>query len=239
VEFNYFTRPHHRSSTQRHRRYHRPFSYTRSFWETKLCRSDEMKFALWHITMMPSLFVTMATAEEDWMEKVRRLQGSEFMQVCNQAFMSDMQHNSYLMSDFAHDVTSFCSQFATKKSICPDSGFRGLSLDFQNTFFQSASQQMGISMDRFPIGALTSMGDTGYIFSQKTQPELDAMRNDLCVQMQSAFGGEYCYQISVIFIICVFVRVDSYLCRIRNRINAISETNRRNHSTNNRFHQHS
>ncbi|KAG7374453.1 hypothetical protein IV203_013548 [Nitzschia inconspicua] len=128
-------------------------------------------------------------AEEDWMEKARRLQVGDFMQVCNRVFMQDMPRNSYLMSDFAHDVTDFCAQFATQKSSCPNSGFRGLQLDFQDAFFRSASQQMGIPMNRFPVGALTSIGDTGYIFSQKTKPELDSMRNDLCIQMQTAFGG--------------------------------------------------
>lgn len=149
-----------------------------------------MKVAVWRLALVPCLFSTMATAEEDWIEKVRRLQVGEFMQACNNVFMSDMSQNSYLMSDFANDVTSFCAQFATKKSICPNSGFRGLQLDFQDAFFRSASQHMNVPMSRFPVGALTTIGDTGYIFSQKTQPELDAMKNDLCVQMQTAFGGE-------------------------------------------------
>jgi hypothetical protein len=154
-----------------------------------------MKIAVLHFALIHVL-LTIAAAEEDWMEKVRRLQGGEFMQICNQFFMSDMSHNSYLMSDFAQDVTSFCSQFATRKSICPNSGFRGLEKDFQDAFFRSASQQMGASMERFPLEALTSMGDTGYVFSEKSKPELDAMRNDLCVQMQTAFGGEYCRRLS-------------------------------------------
>jgi hypothetical protein len=153
-----------------------------------------MKIILWKGALMIGLRATMTAAEEDWMEKVRRMQVGEFMTVCNQVFMSDMPHNSYLMSDFANDVTSFCSQFATKKSICPNTGFRGLPLDFQDAFFRSATQNMGISLDRFPMEALTSMGNTGYIFSQKTQPELDAMRNDLCIQMQTAFGGVYYQQ---------------------------------------------
>jgi hypothetical protein len=150
-----------------------------------------MKAAIWQLALMPSLFTSMVTAEEDWMQKVRKLQVGEFMQACNQVFMSDMTANSYLMSDFANDVTVFCTQFATKKSICPQSGFRSLELDFQDAFFRSASQHMGIPMNRFPVGALTSLGDTGYIFSQKTKPELDSMKNDLCIQMQTAFGGEF------------------------------------------------
>lgn len=149
-----------------------------------------MKVALWRLAMVPSLLSTVATAEEDWIENVRRLQVGEFMQACNNAFMSDMSHNSYLMSDFADDVSSFCARFATKKSICPNSGFRGLQVDFQDAFFRSASQHMNVPMSRFPVSALTTIGDTGYIFSEKTQPELDAMKNDLCVQMQTAFGGE-------------------------------------------------
>jgi hypothetical protein len=155
-----------------------------------------MKITVMHLALMSTLLTAVATAKEDWMEKARSLQVSEFMQVCNEVFMRDMPGNSYLMSDFARDVTTFCTQFATSKSICPNSGFQGLQSDFQDAFFRSASQQMGISMDKFPIAALTSMGDTGYIFSQKTQPELDAMRNDLCLQMQTAFGGEHCRYMS-------------------------------------------
>lgn len=151
-----------------------------------------MKAAVWQLVLLPSVFATMTTAVgADWKQEVRRLQDvGQFMQVCNQSFMSDMNRNSYLMSDFANDVSQFCAQFATTKSNCPQGGFQSLETDFQDAFFRSASQHMGIPMNKFPVGALTSLGDTGYIFSEKTQPELDSMRNDLCVQMQTTFGGE-------------------------------------------------
>lgn len=149
-----------------------------------------MKHSVLQFAIFACAVATVAGAEDQWMEKVRKLQVAQFMQVCNQVFMNDMPHSSYLMSDFSRDVGNFCGQFATKKSICPNGGFRSLQLDFQDAFFRHASQHMGTTVNRFPMSVFTSMGDTGYIVSDKTKPELDAMKNDLCIQMQTAFGGK-------------------------------------------------
>jgi hypothetical protein len=149
-----------------------------------------MKTAAWQLVLWPCVFATFAKGEEDWIQNVRKLQAGQFMQVCNQVFMSDLPRNSYLMSDFANDVGTFCTQFSTEKSICPNGGFESLQVDFQDAFFRHASQHMGTPMARFPASALARLGDTGYIVSDKTLIELDVMKNDLCVQMQTAFGGK-------------------------------------------------
>ena len=149
-----------------------------------------MKTVACYLVLCAVALATVANAEEDWIQNVRKLQAGQFMQVCNQVFMKSMPHNSYLMSNFASDVGSFCSQFSTKKSICPHGGFSNLQVDFQDAFFRHASQHMGTVTRRFPSGALTRLGDTGYIVSDKTAIELDVMKSDLCVQMQAAFGGE-------------------------------------------------
>lgn len=149
-----------------------------------------MKTAAWQLVLWPCVLATLATGEDDWIQNVRRLQPPEFMQVCNQVFMRDMPRRSYLMSNFATDIGSFCSQFSTKKSSCPNGGFQNLQLDFQDAFFRHAAVHAGTPMARFPFSALTRLGDTGYIVSDRTAVELDVMKNDLCVEMQTAFGGE-------------------------------------------------
>ena len=150
-----------------------------------------MKITAWHLVLWPAVLATGTHAEEDWIQNVRKLQVGHFMQVCNGVFMREKPRNSYLMSNFASDVGSFCSQFTTKKSSCPSGGFSNLQVDFQDAFFRTASRHMGASMRRFPFSALTRLGDTGYIVSDRTAVELDAMKNDLCVQMQTAFGGMF------------------------------------------------
>ena len=149
-----------------------------------------MKISACYLVLWTFALATVANAEEDWIQNVRKLQAGQFMQVCNQVFMRDMPRKSYLMSNFANDVGSFCSQFSTKKSSCPKGGFSNLQVDFQDAFFRHASQHMGSAMRRFPFSALTRLGDTGYIVSDRTVVELDVMKNDLCVQMQTAFGGK-------------------------------------------------
>jgi hypothetical protein len=160
-----------------------------------------MKIVVWQLVLLNCVFGTMVTADDDWIHEVRKLQAGQFMQACNQAFMNDMSHDSYLMSDFAADVTKFCSEFSVERSSCPNNGFKGLQVDFQDAFFRHASQHMGSNLSRFPVSALMSIGDTGYIISDKTMIELDAMKNDLCVQMQTAFGGEF--RITILLSGCV------------------------------------
>ena len=147
-----------------------------------------------HLALWPCVLGAMSSSnnnevEENWMQKVRKLQAGQFMSTCNQVMMGSVQGNTYLMSDFANDVGNFCTRFSTNQEQCPGSGFRSLQINFQDAFFRHAAQHMGRPMISFPMAALMQVGDTGYIISDKSQTELDAMKNDLCVEMQYAFGG--------------------------------------------------
>lgn len=126
-----------------------------------------------------------------WVDRARKLQTREFMDICGEVFMSQdhMQQQSYLMSDFADEVTNLCLKFAPNpdQGTCIRNGFGSLNPSFQNAFFRQASQHMG--HQNLPISALVAMGDAGYIVSDKTSIELETMKNDLCIEVHGSFGG--------------------------------------------------
>jgi hypothetical protein len=148
-----------------------------------------MQLALWPCVLGGSV----QNNSNDWIQTVRKLQVGQFMDVCTDVFMNDagIRHNNYLMSDFASDLSDLCGRFSTQSVECPNSGFRGLKPNFQNAFFRHATQQTGIPMSSFPLFSLKAMGDTGYIVSDKTRIELDVMKNDLCQELHTAFGGKH------------------------------------------------
>lgn len=129
---------------------------------------------------------------ESWMHKARALNQREFVQACDEVFLSPehLRKNSYLMSDYAMEVTDLCLKFAPdpEQGTCRKNGFGSLGATLQNTFFQHAAHHMG--REKLPISVLISMGDAGYIVSDKTSIELDSMRNDLCVGLHESFGGK-------------------------------------------------
>ncbi|MGK3738241.1 MAG: hypothetical protein ACI90V_005088 [Bacillariaceae sp.] len=128
---------------------------------------------------------------ESWVHRVRGLQEREFQQVCNEVFLSEdhLQKTSYFMSDYAEEVTDLCLKFApnSDQGTCRENSFGSLGASFQNAFFTHAAHQLG--RDKLPISALMSMGNVGYIVSDKTALELNTMRNDLCVELHGSIGG--------------------------------------------------
>ena len=130
-----------------------------------------------------------------WIDRIRKLEEGKFMPTCLEAFMSPdhMQGNSYLMSDYADEVTNLCLKFAPNpdQGTCNKKGFDSLDTAFQTAFFRHATQHM--AKKKLPMFALMSMGDAGYIVSDKTGVELETMRNDLCVEVHAAFGGTLRY----------------------------------------------
>lgn len=132
-----------------------------------------------------------------WIDAIRKLEGGKFMPACLEAFMSPdhMQGNSYLMSDYADEVTNLCLKFAPNpdQGTCKRKSFDSLDTAFQKAFFRHATQHM--AKKKLPMFALMSMGDAGYIVSDKTGIELKAMRNDLCVEVHTAFGEDFIGQI--------------------------------------------
>lgn len=134
---------------------------------------------------------------ESWVHRVRGLQEREFQQVCNEVFLSEdhLQKTSYFMSDYAEEVTDLCLKFApnSDQGTCRENSFGSLGASFQNAFFTHAAHQLG--RDKLPISALMSMGNVGYIVSDKTALELNTMRNDLCVELHGSIGDAFISQI--------------------------------------------
>ena len=128
---------------------------------------------------------------ESWVHKARALNQREFVEACDEVLLSPehLRKNSYLMSDYAMEVTDLCLKFAPdpEQGTCRKNSFGSLGATLQNTFFQHAAHHMG--REKLPISVLISMGDAGYIVSDKTSVELDSMRNDLCVGLHKSFGG--------------------------------------------------
>ena len=127
-----------------------------------------------------------------WLQSARRLQTDKFMQVCGDVFMSPdhMQQHSYLMSDFADEVTNLCLKIAPNpdQGICQRNGFNNLDSSLQNAFFRHAAQHMG--RKQMPISMMMEWGNAGYIVSDKTAIEQEVMRNDLCVEVHESIGGK-------------------------------------------------
>lgn len=134
-----------------------------------------------------------------WIKTARKLQAHEFMEICGDVFMSPdhMQQHSYLMSDFADEVTNMCFKIAPNpdQGTCLGSGFGSLNSSLQNAFFRHAAQHM--SKKQMPIDLMMQWGDAGYIVSDKTSIEQDVMRNDLCVEVHESIGDEFIKQIPV------------------------------------------
>ena len=126
-----------------------------------------------------------------WVHRALLLDPNEFIQVCKQVFLRQehLQKNSYLMSDYATEVSDLCQVFAPnpEQGTCRMNDFNSIGPSFQTTFFQHASNHMDI--EKLPINVLMSMGDAGYIVSDKSMVELNSMRNDLCVELHLSFGG--------------------------------------------------
>jgi len=134
-----------------------------------------------------------------WIESARRLQTSEFMQLCSDVFMSPdhMKQQSYLMSDFADEVTSLCLKIAPNpdQGTCQRNGFSSLKSSLQNAFFRHATQHMG--KKEMPINLMMEWGDAGYVVSDKSAIEQDVMRNDLCAEVHESIGDDFIQQIPV------------------------------------------
>ena len=136
--------------------------------------------------------------EMSWIDNARKLKTSEFIQLCNDVFMSPdhMQRQSYLMSDFADEVTDLCLRIAPNpdQGICNRKSFSSLKSSLQSAFFRHASQHMG--KKEMPIDLMMEWGDAGYIVSDKSAIEQDVMRNDLCVEVHESIGGTSSLQIN-------------------------------------------
>ena len=127
-----------------------------------------------------------------WMQSARKLEATEFLEVCDEVFMSPdhMDQHSYLMSDFAEEVMALCERIAPNpdQGTCESHNFNGLDSRLQEAFFRHASQQMGDKA--MPIEMMVEWGNAGYIVSNKTAIEEDVMRKDLCVEIREAIGGK-------------------------------------------------
>mmetsp|Transcript_8882 Transcript_8882/g.21717 ORF Transcript_8882/g.21717 Transcript_8882/m.21717 type:complete len:564 (-) Transcript_8882:86-1777(-) len=134
-----------------------------------------------------------------WIENARKLQTSEFIQLCIDVFMSPdhMQQQSYLMSDFADEVTNLCLRIAPNpdQGTCKRNGFHSLKSSLKNAFFRHATQHMGEK--ELPIDLMMELGDVGYIVSDKSAIEQDVMRNDLCVEVHESIGDAFIQNIPV------------------------------------------
>lgn len=134
-----------------------------------------------------------------WIDSARKLQTAEFMQLCDDVFMSPdhMQQQSYLMSDFADEVTNLCLKIAPNpdQGTCQRSGFTSLNSSLQDAFFRHASQHM--IKKKMPTELMMQWGDAGYIVSDKSTIEQDVMRNDLCVEVHESIGDNFIQQIPV------------------------------------------
>lgn len=130
-----------------------------------------------------------------WVERARRLNTNEFMKICGDVFMSPdhMQQHSYLMSDFADEVSNLCVKLAphSDQGTCQKEAFVSLDSSLQQAFFRHASQHMGNKT--MPIEMMLEWGNAGYIVSDKTAIEQDVMRNDLCVEVHESIGGKFTF----------------------------------------------
>jgi len=157
--------------------------------------------AMLTIALWPRILGNNANSEDTtfWIESARKLQTTEFMEVCGGVFMSPdhMQQQSYLMSDFADEVTNLCLNIAPNhdQGTCQRNGFGSLDSTLQNAFFRHAAQQMG--KKKMPINLMMEWGNAGYIVSDKTSIEQDVMRNDLCVEVHESIGDDFIQQIPV------------------------------------------
>lgn len=126
-----------------------------------------------------------------WIESARKLQNDKFLEVCDKVFLSPdhVQQHSYLMSDFAAEVTNLCHKIAPNpdQGTCQKHGFHSLDPSLQTAFFRHAAQHMGDKV--MPIEMMKNWGNAGYIISNKMAIEKDVMRNDLCVEVRDSIGG--------------------------------------------------
>ena len=133
--------------------------------------------------------------ENLWIERARKLQTSEFMKLCSDVFLSPdhTQQRSYLMSDFADEVTNLCLKIAPNpdQGTCQRNGFRSLESSLQNAFFRHATYHMG--KKEMPINMMMEWGDAGYIVSDKSAIEQEVMRNDLCAEVHESIGGTFIF----------------------------------------------
>jgi len=134
-----------------------------------------------------------------WIESARRLQANEFMELCGDVFMSPdhMQQQSYLMSDFADEISNLCLKIApnSDQGTCQKNDFGNLDSSLQNAFFRNAGQHMGNK--KMPIDMMMEWGDAGYVVSDKSAIEQNVMRNDLCVEVHESIGDDFIKQIPV------------------------------------------
>jgi len=132
-----------------------------------------------------------------WIKSARELKTAEFLNVCGEVFMSPdhLQQQSYLMSDFADEVTNLCLKIAPNpdQGVCQTTDFNNLDSALQNAFFRHAAQHM--SNKKMPVEMMMKWGDAGYIVSDKTAIEQDVMRNDLCVEVRESIGDDFIKQI--------------------------------------------
>jgi len=134
-----------------------------------------------------------------WIESARKLQADHFLKICGDVFMSPdhMQQQSYLMSDFADEVSNLCLKIAPEpdQGTCQKNDFNSLDASLQTAFFRHAAQHMGSKM--MPMETVMAWGDAGYIISNKTAIEQEMMRNDLCVEIRGSIGDEFLENIPV------------------------------------------
>lgn len=143
-----------------------------------------------------------------WIERARQLQTREFMQICSDVLMSPdhMKQQSYLMSDFADEVTNLCLNIAPNpdQGTCQRNDFSSLKSSLQNAFFRHATQHLG--KKEMPINLMMEWGDAGYVVSDKSAIEQEVMRNDLCGEVHESIGDEFIQQIPV----SNMLTIDSY-----------------------------
>lgn len=129
---------------------------------------------------------------EPWVHNVRKLvELGEFMQACKDVFVGDssLSNNSYLMSDYAREIGELCARYPMDGG-CPSGGFGSLPTFLQDLFFEPVVGRLMQGNGRpFPTQLLARLGDTGYIVSEESLPEIDSIRNDFCVKLQGSFGG--------------------------------------------------
>ncbi len=146
------------------------------------------------LALRPGVLATNKAKENAsiWMQSARKLQHDEFLKICGDVFMSPdhMQQHSYLMSDFADEITNLCLKIAPNpdQGTCQKDAFNTLDPSLQSAFFRHAAQHMGDKI--MPIELMVEWGDAGYIISNKTAIEQEVMRNDLCVEVRESIGGE-------------------------------------------------
>ena len=150
--------------------------------------------ALYHCMALTIALWPAANANDSdgWIRHARNLSTRDFMQECDQVLMNaaHIEHHSYLMSHFADEVTDLCHMIAPNpdQGSCRSTGFESLNGSLKRAFFRQAVQHAGTA--NFPVDLVASWGDAGYIISDKSNVEKDALRNDLCSEVYSSIGGE-------------------------------------------------